>query len=109
MHIQWRQMQDKARGAHEAGRPVALGGPSVSASPDYYPEFDYLHVGELGDATCANVGFTRHCAASTVDVIISSLILAYMFVCPKAMFKTVPKTTGQRSYRHSRRKLLRNV
>ena len=31
--------------------PVALGGPSVSACPDYYPAFDYLHVGELGDAT----------------------------------------------------------
>jgi len=25
--------------------------PSVSACPDYYPSFDYLHVGELGDAT----------------------------------------------------------
>ena len=31
--------------------PVAIGGPSVSACPDYYPSFDYLHVGELGDAT----------------------------------------------------------
>jgi radical SAM superfamily enzyme YgiQ (UPF0313 family) len=30
---------------------VAIGGPSVSACPDYYPSFDYLHVGELGDAT----------------------------------------------------------
>ena len=28
-----------------------IGGPSVSACPDYYPSFDYLHVGELGDAT----------------------------------------------------------
>src|SRR6185369_10967463 len=27
------------------------GGPSVSACPDYYPSFDYLHIGELGDAT----------------------------------------------------------
>ena len=34
-------------------------------------------------------------AASLGDVIISSLILAYMFVCPKAMSETVPKTTGQ--------------
>jgi len=27
------------------------GGPSVSACPEYYSSFDYLHVGELGDAT----------------------------------------------------------
>jgi hypothetical protein len=35
-------------------------------------------------------------AVSLGDVIISSLIVAYMFVCPKAMSETVPKTTGQR-------------
>jgi radical SAM superfamily enzyme YgiQ (UPF0313 family) len=28
-----------------------LGGPSVSACPENYPDFDYLHIGELGDAT----------------------------------------------------------
>ena len=39
--------------AHAAGKPVALGGPSVSACPEFYPEFDYLHIGELGDATDA--------------------------------------------------------
>ena len=31
----------------------ALGGPSVSACPEEYPQFDYLHLGELGDATDA--------------------------------------------------------
>jgi radical SAM superfamily enzyme YgiQ (UPF0313 family) len=51
MHIQRQQMNDICRRAHEFDRPVALGGPSVSACPDYYPAFDYLHVGELGDAT----------------------------------------------------------
>jgi radical SAM superfamily enzyme YgiQ (UPF0313 family) len=30
---------------------VTIGGPSVSSCPDYYPAFDYLHLGELGDAT----------------------------------------------------------
>jgi radical SAM superfamily enzyme YgiQ (UPF0313 family) len=30
-----------------------LGGPSVSSCPEHYPEFDYLHIGELGDATDA--------------------------------------------------------
>src|SRR5689334_13133936 len=51
MHIQRTQMNDICRRAHALDLPVALGGPSVSACPDYYPSFDYLHVGELGDAT----------------------------------------------------------
>ena len=51
MHIQRKQMNDICRRAHEYDLPVALGGPSVSACPDYYPAFDYLHIGELGDAT----------------------------------------------------------
>ena len=51
MHIQRQQMNDICRRAHEFDLPVALGGSSVSACPDYYPSFDYLHVGELGDAT----------------------------------------------------------
>src|SRR2546429_3627765 len=51
MHIQRQQMNDICRRAHAFDLPVALGGPSVSACPDYYPSFDYLHVGELGDAT----------------------------------------------------------
>src|SRR4029077_917672 len=50
MHIQRQQMNDICRRAHEHDLPVAIGGPSVSACPDYYPAFDYLHVGELGDA-----------------------------------------------------------
>ena len=33
------------------GKVTVLGGPSVSSCPDYYPTFDYLHVGEIGDAT----------------------------------------------------------
>src|SRR5262245_53230675 len=53
MHIQAPQIRDIARRAHAAGKVVALGGPSVSASPEMYPEIDYLHVGELGDATDA--------------------------------------------------------
>ena len=32
-------------------RVAVLGGSSVSACPEHYPDFDYLHVGELGDAT----------------------------------------------------------
>src|SRR5450631_2129521 len=51
MHIQRQQMNDICRRAHSFDLAVAIGGPSVSACPDYYPSFDYLHVGELGDAT----------------------------------------------------------
>ena len=53
MHIQAEQIRDIQRRAKAAGKVTVLGGPSVSASPEMYPEFDYLHVGELGDATDA--------------------------------------------------------
>jgi radical SAM superfamily enzyme YgiQ (UPF0313 family) len=56
MHIQRAQMNDICHRAHDYGLPVAIGGPSVSACPDYYPSFDYLHVGELGDATDELIG-----------------------------------------------------
>ncbi len=55
MHIQKPQINDINRRAHLYGRPTVLGGPSVSGCPEYYPDFDYLHVGELGDATDALV------------------------------------------------------
>jgi hopanoid C-2 methylase len=51
MHVQRRQIDDIRRRAHKHGKPAALGGPSVSACPEYYPGFDYLHIGEFGDAT----------------------------------------------------------
>ena len=51
MHIQRGQINDINRRAHAEGKITILGGPSVSGCQEYYPEFDYLHVGELGDAT----------------------------------------------------------
>lgn len=51
MHIQAGQIRDIHRRAKEAGKLTVLGGPSASGAPENYPEFDYLHVGELGDAT----------------------------------------------------------
>ena len=53
MHIQREQIHDIRRRAHAHGKAAALGGPSVSACPEYYPDFDYLHIGEMGDATQA--------------------------------------------------------
>jgi hopanoid C-2 methylase len=51
MHIQRRQILDICRRAHAHGRAAVLGGPSVSAAPEHYGAFDYLHIGEYGDAT----------------------------------------------------------
>ncbi len=55
MHIQRTAIGDINHRAHAHGKVTVLGGPSVSGCPEYYPEFDYLHVGELGDATWAIV------------------------------------------------------
>jgi radical SAM superfamily enzyme YgiQ (UPF0313 family) len=51
MHIQRTRIHDITRRAHDAGKIVALGGPSVSSAPDYYPDVDLLHCGEVGDGT----------------------------------------------------------
>jgi radical SAM superfamily enzyme YgiQ (UPF0313 family) len=51
MHVQRRQIVSINARAHDAGKVTVLGGPSVSASPDYYPDLDILHLGEIGDAT----------------------------------------------------------
>jgi hopanoid C-2 methylase len=51
MHIQRGPIHDIIRRAHALDRTVVLGGPSVSACPEYYPDADILHLGELGDAT----------------------------------------------------------
>ena len=50
MHVQRREMNTICARAHALGRTTVLGGPSVSADPARYPDFDYLHIGELGDA-----------------------------------------------------------
>jgi radical SAM superfamily enzyme YgiQ (UPF0313 family) len=51
MHIQRPHIQSVVQRAHLHGRPVVVGGPSVSGCPEYYPDADLLHIGELGDAT----------------------------------------------------------
>ncbi|HAM55694.1 MAG TPA: B12-binding domain-containing radical SAM protein, partial [Candidatus Rokubacteria bacterium] len=51
MHVQRAWIAEVIARAHAHGRPVVLGGPSVSGCPEYYPEADLLHLGELGDAT----------------------------------------------------------
>jgi radical SAM superfamily enzyme YgiQ (UPF0313 family) len=51
MHIQRDQMLDINARAHRHHKPTVLGGPSVTAVPEQYADFDILHLGELGDAT----------------------------------------------------------
>jgi radical SAM superfamily enzyme YgiQ (UPF0313 family) len=51
MHIQAPQIHDIAARGKAAGKVCVLGGPSVSGAPELYPEFDYLHIGEIGDST----------------------------------------------------------
>jgi radical SAM superfamily enzyme YgiQ (UPF0313 family) len=51
MHVQRRAIDEVLHRARAAGRLSVLGGPSVSACPEWYPGADLLHVGELGDAT----------------------------------------------------------
>lgn len=51
MHIQAPQIHDIAARAQAAGKIAVLGGASVSGAPELYPEFDYLHIGEIGDGT----------------------------------------------------------
>jgi hopanoid C-2 methylase len=53
MHIQAAEIHAICRRAKTYGKPTALGGPSVSAAPEKYPDYDYLHIGELGEATDA--------------------------------------------------------
>jgi len=53
MHVQREAIAEIGQRARKFGKTSALGGPSVSSCPEHYPGFDYLHIGELGDATDA--------------------------------------------------------
>ncbi|MFH1023156.1 MAG: B12-binding domain-containing radical SAM protein [Planctomycetota bacterium] len=51
MLVQAQSVSRLTRRAHDAGLPVVLGGPHPSLAPEHYPEADYIHRGEVGDAT----------------------------------------------------------
>src|SRR5271155_5322031 len=51
MHVQRARINELTQRAHRAGKLTVLGGPSVSAAPEFYPDVDVLHCGEAGDAT----------------------------------------------------------
>ena len=60
MHVQRARIHDVITRAHAHGRPVVLGGPSVSGCPEYYPDADVQHLGELGDATDRLIEYLDH-------------------------------------------------
>ncbi|MCC7049083.1 MAG: DUF4070 domain-containing protein, partial [Alphaproteobacteria bacterium] len=51
MHVQRRFIHDIVARAHRFDKLTVLGGPSGSGAPEYYPDVDLLHVGEIGDST----------------------------------------------------------
>ncbi len=53
MHVQRDRINEVNATAHRFGKITVLGGPSVSACEEFYPDFDIIQVGELGDATQA--------------------------------------------------------
>jgi len=67
MHIQRPQMNRINDLAHQEGKITVLGGPSVSAVPEQYPDFDILHMGELGDATDRMIAYLDEHRARPVE------------------------------------------
>lgn len=57
MHIQKKQINRINELAHEEGIITVVGGTSPTSCPEYYPEFDIVHMGELGDATDKMIEF----------------------------------------------------
>jgi len=88
MHVQRPQMHDICDRAHAAGRVAVLGGPSVSACPDYYPDFDYLHIGELGDATEALFArLASDCARPPSQVALTTNVRRPLTECPAPAYE----------------------
>lgn len=60
MHIQREQINRINELAHQEGKISVVGGPSVSSCPEYYPDFDILSMGELGDSTDDLIAYLDH-------------------------------------------------
>jgi hopanoid C-2 methylase len=88
MHIQRGQVEDICRRAHRHDKVVALGGPSVSACPKYYPTLDYLHVGEIGDATDELVAIlTRDVSRPKRQVILTTKVRRDLIDFPQPAYE----------------------
>ena len=53
MHVQAPQIRDISARAQAAGKAGGARRPVGFRAPEMYPEIDYLHIGEIGDATDA--------------------------------------------------------
>jgi radical SAM superfamily enzyme YgiQ (UPF0313 family) len=91
MHIQRRQINDICSRAHAAGRVAVLGGPSVSSSPENYPAFDYLHLGELGDATDTLIAtLARDVMRPPRQVVLTTAERREMTAFPQPAYELIP-------------------
>lgn len=91
MHIQRRHIDDINRRAHAHGKVTVLGGPSVSACPENYPDFDYLHVGELGDATDAIIAaLGDSCARPRQQVVLRTKLRRELSQFPMPAYELAP-------------------
>ncbi|MDR7037513.1 MULTISPECIES: B12-binding domain-containing radical SAM protein [Methylobacterium] len=91
MHIQAPQIHEINARAHAAGKVTVLGGPSVSGSPEKYPDFDYLHLGEIGDATDRLVGILdRDLARPPEQVRLETLDRLALADFPAPAYEAVP-------------------
>lgn len=59
MHPQRARIVEIVRQANSLGKLTIVGGPSASVAPDYYPEADLVHIGELGDGTSDMLAFVE--------------------------------------------------
>jgi hopanoid C-2 methylase len=60
MHIQRRQIQSICRRAHALDRTAVLGGSSVSACPEYYPDFTSANWGTPPRNSCGGLRAILH-------------------------------------------------
>ena len=84
MHIQRNAINAINDRAHSLGKVTVLGGPSVSGCQEFYPAFDFLHIGELGDATDALIARLAH----TIDRPATQQIFTTTARLPLAQFPT---------------------
>ncbi|GLS44972.1 B12-binding domain-containing radical SAM protein [Methylobacterium brachythecii] len=91
MHIQEGQIHDIRRRAHAAGKVAVLGGPSVSGAPEKYPDFDYLHCGEIGDATDHLIQILdESCARPATQVVLDTKDRLGLSDFPSPAYEAVP-------------------
>lgn len=65
MHQQRARMTALIDQCNAAGKLTVVGGSSANICPEYYPNADVIHIGEIGDATAEMLKLLRDCAVGT--------------------------------------------